>query len=385
MNTTALQSHFHKTLTILFLLIIFIPSLKMFFTPQADWSRVEKRRLAEHPAPPRSLAQMTIYFSGIEEYLGDHFGYREFLIKRYHREMKKRFGKIGNESNVLLGEKGWFFYSAGDQIEDYLGHLKLSEKQLNNWVAERKRRAVWCKQRGIEYFLVVPPNKQNIYPEYLPPKVAPFKGTSRFEQLLDLSGQNHLPFLVDLSQPLRQAKNEKELFYKTDSHWNLRGAFIGFTAILEALQKSFADTAFTTNFTFGPDVIKPCDDNPDLCDLAWMAMQQKEATITCQTLAGFHASAQPDQFDLYGFTNLQERQDTPSFARKSEKGQLTALIFRDSFFVSLEPFFSENFKHSIYLWKTYDQKNIEQALKVRQVDLVIEEVVEGFLFNEIND
>ncbi len=275
MSTTALQSHFHKTLTVVFLLIIFIPSLKMLFTPQADWSRVEKRKLAEHPIPPQSLGQLTVYFSEIEEYLGDHFGYRELLIKRYHREMKKRFAKTGNESKVLLGEKGWFFYSAEDEIEDYQGHLKLSEKQLNNWVAERKRRAVWCKQRGIEYFLVVPPNKQNIYPEYLPPKVAAFKGTTRFEQLLNLSEHSPLPFLVDLSRPLRQAKNEKELFYKADTHWNLRGAYIGFTAILQALQKSFPDTVFTTNFTFGPDVIKPCDANPDLCDLAWMAMQQQ--------------------------------------------------------------------------------------------------------------
>lgn len=385
MSTTALQSHFHKTLTVLFLLIIFIPSLKMLFTPQAVWSRVEKRKLAEHPIPPQSLGQLTVYFSEIEEYLGDHFGYREFLIKRYHREMKKRFAKTGKESKVLLGEKGWFFYSAEDEIEDYQGHLKLSEKQLNNWVAERKRRAVWCKLRGIEYFLVVPPNKQNIYPEYLPPKVAALKGTTRFEQLLNLSEHSPLPFLVDLSRPLRQAKNDKELFYKADTHWNLRGAFIGFTAILQALQKSFPDTVFTTNFTFGPDVIKPCHANPDLCDLAWMAMQQQEASITCQTLAGFEASAQPDQFDLYDFADLQQRQDTPSFARKSEKGQLTALIFRDSFFDSLEPFFSENFKHSIYLWKTYDQENIEQALKVRQVDVIIEEVVERFLFRGIND
>lgn len=192
MSTKALQSRFHQTLTVLFLFIIFIPSLKMFFTPEADRSRVEKRRLAEHPVPPRSLAQITAFFSEMELYLGDHFGYREFFIKRYHREMKKRFGKIGNESNVLLGKNGWFFYSGEDQVEDYLGHLKLSEKQLNTWVAERKRRAMWCKQRGIEYFLVVPPNKQSIYSEYLPPKVGPFKGTTRFEQLLDLSAQNPL-------------------------------------------------------------------------------------------------------------------------------------------------------------------------------------------------
>lgn len=382
MSATTLQSHFHKTLTILFLLIICIPSVKMFLSPEAYWSRVERRRLAERPPPPRSLSQLSAFFSGIEAYLGDHFGYREFLIHRYHREMTKRFGKIGNESKVLLGKDGWFFYTDGEQMEDYMGHLKLSEKQLTALVAERQRRATWCRQRGIEYIMVVPPNKQSIYPEYLPPQTAPFKGTSRFEQLLDFTNKSPLPFLIDLSRPLREAKNETELYYKTDTHWNLRGAYIGFGEIVKVLQKRFPDSAFTTDFSFGPDITKSCADNPDLCDLARMAMQQNEATIICQTLAGFKACAQTGHFDRYGFSNLPQRQDMPSFAQGCEKRQLTALVFRDSFFVSIEPFISENFRHVIYLWKAYDQKNIEEALNVRQIDVVIDEVVEGFLFND---
>ena len=49
------------------------------------------------------------------------------------------------------------------------------------------------------------------------------------------------------------------------------------------------------------------------------------------------------------------------------------LVFRDSFFEALEPYFSENFKEVIYLWKDYDQKNIEELLAVFKPDIVIEE------------
>jgi alginate O-acetyltransferase complex protein AlgJ len=383
MSITALQSHYHKTLTVLFILIICMPSAKMIFSPAADWSKAEKRKLAVRPDAPRSLLQIPGFFSGLETYLSDHFGYREYLINRYHREMKKRFGKFGKESNVLLGRDGWYFYAAEAQIEDYTGQLKLSENQLQSWVAERQRRALWCRQRGIEYLLVVPPEKQNIYPEFFPKNIAPSKGTSRFEQLTAFLETAPLPYLLDLSRPLRAAKGDKDLFYKTDTHWNLRGSFIGFTAILEALRQRFPDIAFTVDFTIGDDVTESCSKHPTLCDLSSMAMQAAETTITYQEFMPFNACAQPGNFDLYGFSNLEERQDKPSFARSCANRQLTALIFRDSFFDSLESVVSENFRHTIYLWKTYDEKNIEEALKIRHIDVVIEEVVERSLFKGI--
>ncbi len=385
MSATALQSYFHKTLTVLFLLIILLPAIKMLFSPESDWSRAEKRKLAESPPPPRSLHQLPTFFSGLDAYLGDHFGYREALIHRYHREMKKHFGKIGKESKVLLGKNGWYFYSAEEQMEDYLGLIKASEKQLKTWVAERQRRALWCRQRGIAYILVIPPNKHSIYPEFLPENIAPFKGTSRFEQLIEFTEKVGLPFLVDLSRPLRAAKNGRELFYKTDTHWNLRGAFIGFTAILEALQKRFPDTAFTADFTLGPDITESCVESQGLCDLALMAMQSEEASITYQLLAPYEACSQPYNLESYGFSNLDERQDKPSFARRCESRQLTALIFRDSFFDSIEPILSENFRRAIYLWKTYNEENIEQALKIQHIDVVIDEIVERSLVKDIHE
>ena len=60
---------------------------------------------------------------------------------------------------------------------------------------------------------------------------------------------------------------------------------------------------------------------------------------------------------------------------------LKAVIFRDSFFVHLEPFFSENFREVVYLWKNYDQKNIEEIMTYFKPDVVIEETSERHLFD----
>jgi hypothetical protein len=49
----------------------------------------------------------------------------------------------------------------------------------------------------------------------------------------------------------------------------------------------------------------------------------------------------------------------------------------------MEPFLSENFKKVVYLWKEYDQKNIEEIMTSFKPDIVIEITVERFLFNSV--
>jgi hypothetical protein len=46
----------------------------------------------------------------------------------------------------------------------------------------------------------------------------------------------------------------------------------------------------------------------------------------------------------------------------------------------MHPFISENFKHVVYLWKEYDQKNLEETFRIFKPDVVIEAIVERDLF-----
>src|SRR5262249_2449817 len=41
--------------------------------------------------------------------------------------------------------------------------------------------------------------------------------------------------LVDLRRPLREAKRQGRLYFRRDTHWNDRGAFAGYQAIVAAL------------------------------------------------------------------------------------------------------------------------------------------------------
>jgi hypothetical protein len=380
MNSISYESCFQKALILFFLAVIFIPSVKMFLSPRTLWSDTEKRKLAEPPAISASTLQPFIVFSSVDAYLNDHFGYRDFFIQRYHREMKKRFGQTGLYSKVLLGREGWYFYTAWNQLEDYQGKNLLKESELHEWIATHNARAKWLGKLGIEYLLMAPPEKHSIYPEFLPKEVQKLKKTSRFEQLLNTTRQSPLPYLINLHEPLTAVKQDQNLYYKADTHWNSRGAYVAFLAIARALQQLFPEDEFTTDFHFGPDIEQTCEAVPGKCDLARMIMQQDKVIEVFPTLAPFNRCAAPRSLHHYKLSNFRQLREQPSRVRGCPQKELTAVVFHDSFFVALQPFISENFRHVLYLWKGYDQQNLEEIFEIFTPDVVIEEVVERNFF-----
>lgn len=381
MRTAILEKTFNSAIVLLFLGLIFIPPVKMFLSPDKTFSQTEKRKLSDFPAAPGSFVELKSYFKGIDSYLNDHFGYRDFFIQRYQTEISKRFGKTGLESKVQLGRDGWYYYTAEKQLEDFQGELTLSDTALENWIEERNKRKAWLSSLGIEYLLMAPPGKHSIYPEHLPTVIRDRKGTSRFEQLLAYTADKPLPYLVNLHAPLLAAKGESLLYYKSDTHWNMRGAYTAFATIIHSLEQLFPESEFTTDFRFAEDEEKECGNLPQNCDLARMVMHQDQVSEVFPTLEKYRKCAKPKSFHHYDFSNFQQSREKPSFVRGCKKRELTAIVFRDSFFVDIQPFLSENFRHVVYLWKDYDQKNIEEVFEIYTPDVVIEAIVERDFFD----
>ncbi len=380
MKTLSIEKIFNALIIFMFLSLIFIPPSKMLLSPQVRWSQSEKRKLAELPQAPDSIHEIKNYFTQLDAYLRDHFGYRDFLITRYYREMSKRFGQTGLDSKVLQGKDGWYFFTAHNQLNDFLGKVPLPQDKLNAFITEHNQRYNWLASLGIEYLLMAPPGKHTIYPEYLPEEVQKMRGTTRFEQLINETADNPLPYLIDLHTPLREAKSTSQLYYKTDTHWNKHGAFVGFLSIVRALKERFPEEQFVTDFTFGEEYHVACSEVPKSCDLSRMAMRHNETSITFHTLKDFNQCARPRSFEHYHLSNYKRDRAKPSYAIGCQKRELTALVFRDSFFTEIQPFLSENFRHVVYLWKEYDQKNIEEIFDIYTPDVVIDAQVERKFF-----
>lgn len=369
---------FNVLLIFLFLGFLFSPSVVLMTTEKSIWSETEKRRLASPPSLPAHPGQLADFFAAADEYFNDQFGFREFYIRRYLRELDKRFNIATNTSTVIKGLDGWYFLDLSSQFKDFFGHISLNQRQLQAWLSSQQEKHDWLHKRGIHYMYFAAPNKQSIYPQYLMKHALALKGTSRFEQLLKYT-DNQLPkYMINLHHLLKTQAFDKQLYYKNDSHWNKLGAYVAFQKVFEKIAEWFPDEEFTTEFAFAADKIVAEGNLGKGGDLVNMLMQP-ELTEASPQLKEFKRCGMYKPIPSY-LSNIIKGGGRDSFIRECSSKNLKAVIFRDSFFVPLEPFFSENFKEVIYLWKEFDQQNIEEIMVHFKPDIVIEALVEREMF-----
>jgi alginate O-acetyltransferase complex protein AlgJ len=373
MNRTTIQTISEIVLILLFFTVIYAPPLTCILRPDEKWSNTEKRMLASFPEIPRNLKAISNFFKQFEDYYNDHFGFRDKLIHRYSREMEKRFGLSG-VSNVMAGKEGWYFYAKDKILDDFRGITPLTEEQLVSWKTDFVRKKDWLAKQGIHYLFVLPPSKPTIYPEYLPDAFQNTKGVTHLEQLMDYLGKYPDVDIVNLKPEICKAKTKTQLFHKTDTHWNKYGAFVAYKEIINKISRLFPEHSFKYDFYFH-DTLKEGLGG----DLAGMLDLQETLREMNPELKERQYCAQPMELHLQLKDFGKERDP---IMKGCKDAKLRALVFRDSMFFALEPFFSENFNQVIYLWQSYDQKTVERMIEYFHPHIVIEERGERTCFRE---
>jgi len=373
MPRTSVQKISDVTVIILFLTVIFGPPFKWMLFPDRSWSDKEKRVLTPFPRNPGDFSALLEFPKNFRSYYNDHFGFREVLIDRYQREMRRRFGQSGVRK-VIGGKDGWYFYTGDDLLKDFRGLTPLKGQQLNAWKMDFLRKRDWLAEQGIRYLFVVIPNKQTMYPEYLPGFIQKAKGETRLEQLAKYLDKDTNVHILDLTHMLRKAKPTGRLYSKTDTHWNYYGAFLGYKEIMQQISRWFPREHFQYDFSFDRTLKEGLGG-----DLAVMLGLQG----TVKELRPFPSKrklcAQRMELSVK-IENTPKSERSAPFVEGCRKANLRALVFRDSFLIPVVRFLSENFKQIIYVWKPYNQEITERLIQYFHPDVVIEERVERFCF-----
>ena len=218
------------------------------------------------------------------------------------------------------------------------------------------------------------PNKQSIYPEQVMEGGRIKKGTSRFEQFLEKRDYMLPEFMIDLFSLLDPRQHERRLYHKTDTHWNQYGGYLAFLELMQKIKNRFPNQQFRTQFEFVDGVEVPGG------DLARLSLQPALTEIIPQ-MKKFKRCEKPHKYLPYNLSDTENRNGRNSFVRNCPEKRLTALVFRDSFFKSLEPYFSENFKEVVYLYKYYDQRNVEEMIAYYKPDIIVDAIVERHIFD----
>ncbi len=215
------------------------------FLPEPE--NCENRELAEAPTGDCSLAE---YADGWERYLGDNFGFRRYLI-RWNSILKLSCLGVSPVSSVILGKDSWLFYHSealadGNTVNDWRGTIPLSQTELVRLQEQLEANESVFAEKGIPYLVVIVPNKSTVYSEYMPDTIRKFRDTTRLDQFMEHMRRHSRVSVLDLREALFKAKSSHPLYWKTDSHWNSYGAYIGYSEIVRRLCRpaSWAQTGF---------------------------------------------------------------------------------------------------------------------------------------------
>ncbi|MGQ9486108.1 MAG: alginate O-acetyltransferase AlgX-related protein [Desulfosoma sp.] len=333
-------------------------------------SVTEKRALAPLPSWPASAEELMTFPSTFEKWFDDHFGGRHRLVQAYHL-MALALGSSGTP-RVLVGSKGWLYYTDpndGNNVEDYRRTDPLTPQELERWRLVLETKASWLKSQGIAYLFLVVPNKHTIYPEYYPSRIRVRGERSRLDQFMDAMHGSDVP-VMDLREPLRQAKIFGPLYHKTDSHWNALGAALAANLILEKLGsldpgihgQRFGVDDFSWHSTPGGDLAR-------MLSLSSLLREVRVPVIRPGRLRCAPKVPEP----------VLDAEDPDLVITTCRSEGKSAVVFRDSFFTGLRPFFSEHFTRTVYTTALPEIDTLEQFVRMYAPDVVLEERVERYL------
>mgnify|MGYP002362444673 CR=1 FL=1 len=183
---------------------------------------------------------VTVYFKKWFHYIEDHFPFKNDYISLSNKTRGIILNSFNAKDKVVLGKNNWLYYNAciydDNGLNEFCGFNKWDTQQLNKVIENLKTLKKWCGKNNINFEVILCPNKQSIYPEYLP-NVYEKNSDNRYEQITKA-----LPDIINLKSIFQseKTKNPKQLlYYKTDTHWNEYGAWFATKALQERLLGSF--------------------------------------------------------------------------------------------------------------------------------------------------
>ena len=356
-------------LILIFGLAIYIPFLVGVIQQDMASSGVEKRNLATLPAFPQSIEELKKYPAEFNLYYSDHFGLRERLTRRYF----KLFSKLGNQSSiehVTIGKDGWLFLGSikpgytgyGDPIGDAINVNLFSQMELEQFASSIMAIKNWLRDRGIEYIYVIAPNKHTIYFDKLPDHITKQNKFSATDQLVDYLRANTDVTVIDLRKALLEEKKNKQVYLKSDTHWNHYGANVAQFNIMKKINEIFPGKISPVFLTPAQFEISE-KTNGDLTKIAHMEKFKEDAPYPI-----FKDSCTPIQEKI--------SIDSNSYITSCDDKELNTVVFGDSFFLALKPYFSRSFNRFVYVSEKINHKSLSNFVEKNKPDIVIDEIVE---------
>jgi len=310
-----------------------------------------------------------------DRYYNDQFGMRNFLNNSISMVYFELFKYSLNPKEVVIGKNGKAFRNRNLQYYYFdRKHLTPEEKEaIRN---ELSSRALYYNKLNIKYVWVFIPTKGAIYENELPKY---FKGkrdsvtiTDEFVEIL-----KSIPSIsiIELEEYLKTKKDEENIFYKTDHHWNGHGAILAYQNIIEQLNNK--DNSIGLPYKRNEFNISRNEFTGNLSGMLGY-ISKKELSVNyepkehCPMVTGFKNKSYPVEYGFYA-------EEYFIGARTEQKHKKKALFIRDSFTYPMLVALSMHFRESIFLWDAWKFGFNQHIIENEKPDYVIHLISDGML------
>lgn len=361
-----------RLLTFTFLVALVLPNLDLVF------------RLDPNPSPVRVPVTFPVLFGRQKSivhypgellgYLKDNMGFRGTLVRARGLIAWQGLG-ISPAPDQVIRADPWLFFRGERVLDDFRRVYRFTDAELDGWADALESRRVWLAKSGIQFLVVIPPNKETVYAELLPASITRDPATSRLTQLGERLKARTGVQLLDLSHTLTAHKSDGRLYHLTDTHWNDLGALVGYRAIMARLAPWFPQLRpLDDDEMKREEVVTRGGDLARICGLPGDLLEP-QLEIRVQPTRGpvSLASGKPLTFD-----RLDVRQRDEIITRAPHGEIARAMIVRDSFGEALLQYLAPHFQTADWIW-SYDFPT--DLIERRHPALVIEELVERKLMS----
>jgi SGNH hydrolase-like domain, acetyltransferase AlgX len=203
-----------------FMLILWLPMVQMV-TGLPDLPKLDENRKLTPQPTLKSWADINQYTRDSVKWFDDNFGFRDFLIRA---KTQVDYSVFNISDKVHIGSDGWLFYRSVIDVGQPQIEVTL-RKDMDAIVDGTQQLANKLSARGIKLVIMIAPMKDVFYAEHLPNTAKKLPNPRQVDLLQDrLRAMKDIIFL-DSTAILRELALKRNVFHKTDFHWNDPAAF----------------------------------------------------------------------------------------------------------------------------------------------------------------
>jgi len=340
--------------------MLFAFALLFVLHPKKEFSETENRMLAQFPEVSFKKISSGEFQNEFETYLSDQFPLRDKLLS------------VSVRASALCGKKeiNDVIYAGEENGETRLFDIYKKPENKEKFVSSVRGFA--GKLESAEVTVMVVPTAINLYEDELP---ALYKMQERplqkdtldyfekaFSEKTEDGNSSEIAFVKGIPELLSEEKNEgTNLYYRTDHHWTIRGAYAGYRCLAPYLdipvrEKAEADFITVSEDFYGTTWSKVCDGtvNPDRIEIyenpSWKGSLEVSYEDTKENSDSPYNREYLNKKDQYSmFLNNQHslvRISNPAAdtERCSESGHSSLVIIKDSYANSLVPLLIDQYE-----------------------------------------